>query len=91
MKMLIVYDIAHPRRINRVAKVLKDYGLRVQKSVFEVDVTVARFSELRRRVEYFIEPDEDGVKYLPLCGHCPGLLHAIGQAYEQPDGQFCIL
>jgi CRISPR-associated protein Cas2 len=70
MKMLIAYDIAEPRRLQRVAKVLKDYGLRVQKSIFEVDVTTVRFAELLRRTEREIEPLEDGIKYYPLCKRC---------------------
>ncbi|MBX3742541.1 MAG: CRISPR-associated endonuclease Cas2 [Akkermansiaceae bacterium] len=35
MLRLIVYDITAPRRLRRVAKVCEDYGIRVQKSIFE--------------------------------------------------------
>ncbi len=78
MNMIIAYDIAHPRRLQRVAKVLKDYGLRVQNSVFEVDIDPARFRQLRRRTEALLDPAEDGVKYFPLCGRCSGLVLSIG-------------
>lgn len=85
MNMLVTYDIAHPRRINRIAKIMKDYGLRVQKSIFEVDVTIAQFQQMRRRVEFEMEPDEDGVKYFPLCGKCSGVWLHIGHGHIQWD------
>ncbi|HQM85027.1 MAG TPA: CRISPR-associated endonuclease Cas2, partial [bacterium] len=33
---LILYDIRDPKRLLRVAKIMENYGYRVQKSVFEV-------------------------------------------------------
>lgn len=78
MNMLVTYDIADGRRLNRVAKIMKDYGLRVQKSVFEVDVTIAQFKVMRTRVEKELEMVEDGVKYFPLCGQCSGVWLHIG-------------
>jgi len=87
MNMIIAYDIAHPRRLQRVAKVLKDYGLRVQNSVFEVDIDPARFRQLRRRTEALLDPLEDGVKYFPLCGRCSGLVLNIGPDVGQIEIQ----
>lgn len=46
MLRLIVYDIAAPRRLRRVAKVCEDFGLRVQKSVFECWLEKDRFDHL---------------------------------------------
>ena len=83
--MVVAYDICHPRRLRRVAKVVEDYGRRVQKSVFEVEVGPAAFGELRRRVEREIEPLEDGVKYYPLCGACLGRMWTFGVGSEEVD------
>lgn len=79
MNMLVTYDIADPRRLNRIARIMTDYGLRVQKSIFEVDVTILQFNQLRRRAEFELDPEEDGVKYFPLCGKCSGVWLHIGQ------------
>lgn len=78
MNMVVAYDIAEPRRLNRIAKVMKDYGVRVQKSIFEVEVSPAAFAEMRRRAEEIMEVAEDGVKYFPLCERCSDTLVAIG-------------
>ncbi len=78
MKMLVAYDIADPRRLYRVAKVMKDYGLRLQLSVFEVEMTPVRFKEMRHRIEAQLEWSEDGVKFFPLCKQCDESWLAIG-------------
>jgi len=92
MNMLVTYDIADSRRLNRVAKIMKDYGLRVQKSVFEVDVTHKEFSHLRKRTEKELDPKEDGVKYFPLCGRCSGVWLHIGQGeIKWDEGDFLVL
>jgi CRISPR-associated protein Cas2 len=90
--MIVAYDIADPKRLNRVAKIIKDYGLRVQKSIFEVDVGKSSFSEMKARIENVIEPDLDGVKYFPLCEKCAGTVEIIGQGiFIDPDEEFYVL
>lgn len=78
MNMIVAYDIANPRRLLKVAKVMKDYGVRVQKSIFEVEVNEAGFREMRRRAEAILEPEVDGVKFFPLCDRCSDTLVTLG-------------
>lgn len=78
MKVLVIYDISHPRRIQRVSKILLDYGIRVQKSIFELDVTSKQLAKIKKEVEIEIEEEEDGVKYFPLCSACSGKMLALG-------------
>lgn len=78
MNMVVAYDIANPRRLNRIAKVMKDYGVRVQKSIFEVEVNDSTFTEMRFRAEDVMNRHEDGVKYFPLCDRCADTLIALG-------------
>ena len=92
MDMLVAYDIADPRRLGRVAKVIKDYGVRVQKSIFEVNVKDKRFDEMKRRVEEIIDEEEDGVKYFPLCEKCAGTVEIIGQGvFIDPDEEYVVV
>ena len=92
MWMLAVYDIADPRRLIRVAKIMEDYGARVQKSKFEIDPSEKAFRELQERIASVIEPDEDGVKYIPLCDKCRNKTEVIGQGrYVDPDSEFYVL
>ena len=92
MNMIVAYDIAEPRRLNKVAKVIKDYGLRVQKSIFEVQVDSRIFAEMKARIEEEIEQSADGVKYFPLCEKCAGTVEIIGQGiFIDPDEEFYVL
>ena len=55
MLVLVCYDVstetkAGRRRLRRVAKVCESTGQRVQKSVFECQVTLAQFEELERKL-----------------------------------------
>lgn len=92
MWMLAVYDIADHRRLYRVARILKDYGHRVQKSKFEIEVSDRTFAELWARVAEEIVPEEDGVKYIPLCERCRHKTEIIGQGqYVDPENDYMVL
>lgn len=91
MNMIVAYDIADPKRLTRVAKIVVDYGVRVQKSIFEVMVDDRVFAEMKARIENVIVPAEDGVKYFPLCEKCAGTVEIVGQGvYTDPDEEFYI-
>ncbi len=87
MNLVVIYDICHPRRLQRVAKIMEDYGKRTQKSVFEVEVGQRSQAEMRRRIELEINEEEDGVKYFPLCGQCMKLLWVFGKGAPPEDTQ----
>lgn len=92
MHYLAIYDIADPRRLSRVAKILKDYGTRVQQSKFEIDVNDKSFLELKSRIDKVIEPAEDGVKYIPLCERCLHKTEIIGQGrLIDPEQEFMVV
>ena len=91
MNMIVAYDITDGKRLNRVAKVMLDYGVRVQKSIFEIDVTPRAFRELKERVEKIIVKELDGVKYYPLCEKCVGTVEIIGQGqFTDPDREYYV-
>lgn len=91
MNMIVAYDIADPKRLTRVARIVSDYGVRVQKSIFEVMVSDRVFAEMKTRIEKVIVPEEDGVKYFPLCEKCAGTVEIIGQGlFTDPDEEFYI-
>ena len=92
MRILAIYDIADPRRLNRVAKILKDYGQRVQKSKFEINVNHRMFVELQERIAQTIVEEEDGVKYIPLCKRCLQQTEIIGLGrFIDPDSEYMVL
>ena len=44
--VVIAYDIRDEKRLRRVAKYLEEHGIRAQRSVFEVDMSVKKAKEI---------------------------------------------
>ena len=59
MLILIGYDIASPKRLQKVAKTCEDFGLRVQYSFFECHLAPDEFNHLWNRLLDLIDPDHD--------------------------------
>lgn len=66
MFYLICYDIVLDRRRNKVAHLLEGYGMRVQKSVFECVLSPDQREMLQRKLNRYIKPEEDQVRFYPL-------------------------
>ncbi len=65
-RWLIIYDIRDPKRLRRVAKTVENYGIRVQKSVFETIADERTIEILRKQLTEIIE-EEDFVVYFDIC------------------------
>ena len=63
---LLIYDIRDDKRLRKIAKVMEEYGVRVQKSVFEMEATENTLKLLKKRVQKIIK-EEDYVVYFKLC------------------------
>lgn len=68
MFVLVAYDVGTAeatgrRRLSRVARACKDYGVRVQKSVFECRVREAEWLKLRARLLTEYRESEDSLRF----------------------------
>lgn len=71
MFCLVCFDIVEDRTRDKVGRVLKGYGYRVQKSVFECPRVRERdFLKMKDRIEGLIDFEEDNVRYYFLCRSC---------------------
>ena len=96
MMILVTYDVstadkAGARRLRRVAKVCKDYGQRVQNSVFECSVDPAQFVRLRAALKDEIDLERDSLRFYQLGSNWQGRVEHIGArpAYD-PEGLMLI-
>ena len=83
MFIVVSYDISHTGRRNRLHRTLKDFGVRVQYSVFECVLESRDVARLRAAVRREIE-DDDHVRYYHLCEHCVRQIVALGGVISQP-------
>lgn len=63
---LVFYDIRNAKRLRKVAQLCEIYGIRVQKSLFEIDIEPGRMEIFKRRMKRLIAL-EDRICYLELC------------------------
>lgn len=71
MLVIVCYDVntetrSGRRRLRRVARVCESTGQRVQKSVFECQITLAEFETLEQRLLAEIEPTLDCLRLYRL-------------------------
>ena len=96
MLVLVTYDVSivtdgGQRRLRRVAKACKDYGQRVQLSVFECEVDPAQWAVLRQRLIDEIDPEVDSLRFYFLGSNWRRRIEQIGakQSYD-PDGPLIV-
>lgn len=92
MRYLVIYDISDEKRLLKVAKTMEDFGERVQKSKFEMELTKKELKNLQEKIASIIDPDTDGVKYIPLCNKCVAKIEIIGEGeFVDPDFEYYIV
>lgn len=67
MFLIITYDVTDDKRREKIATQLKNYGQRVQKSVFECYLEKEQLIELKEKLEKIMDFAEDNIRYYYLC------------------------
>lgn len=83
MFVIVSYDVATSddggqRRLRRVARACKDYGQRVQYSVFECIVDPAQWTMLKERLISEIEPEKDSLRFYYLGSNWKSRVEHVG-------------
>lgn len=78
MLVLIAYDIANKKRLRKVARLMEEYGVRVQKSVFECRLQPAQVDKLIERVKPKLKPREDRIHLYRICEACQARFAGFG-------------
>ncbi|HRQ56400.1 MAG TPA: CRISPR-associated endonuclease Cas2 [Azoarcus taiwanensis] len=71
MMVLVSYDVSTTstsgqKRLRRIAKACRDYGQRVQYSVFEIEVDFAQWTFLKSKLCDLINPEQDSLRFYYL-------------------------
>lgn len=71
MFVLVAYDVSSTRRRNKVAKILSEYGNRVNLSVFECEFKKSdALVTLKKKIQKAIKTKEDHIRYYIICRDC---------------------
>ncbi len=92
MFILVTYDVETvseqgQKRLRQVARICKDYGLRVQNSVFECEVTEAQYTILKNKINTVIDPKLDSIRLYHLNKNKKHSIEMLGiiNSYEVND------
>lgn len=83
MMVLVSYDVGTssaggPRRLRRIAKLCRNYGQRVQFSVFELEVDPASWVGIKQQLRDLIDPDIDSLRFYFLGSNWQDKVEHIG-------------
>ena len=90
---IVTYDIADPKRWQKIFKTMKGYGHWLQLSVFQCRLTARRRAEMAMRLEELIRVSEDHVLIVDL-GPAESVdprVESLGKSYEAPDRRATIV
>lgn len=91
MLYIVSYDIPDNKRRIKLAKLLEDYGQRVQYSVFELEVSPEMFERVKREMGYLFELEEDNIRVYPICAACAKNVEKVGTAVKYAREEYLVL
>ena len=84
MRYVISYDIESDRTRRKMAKLLEGYGVRIQYSVFECNLTDKRFQKLYKEIFQLTSGKSDGsVRFYSICKNCEDKIVTIGKPLNE--------
>lgn len=75
---IICYDSPSNKRRTKLHKLLKNYAVPVQKSVFETFLDRASFAKMMRKIENLMNSGEDSVRVYSMSRHTQKQIRIIG-------------
>lgn len=83
MMVVVSYDVStiEPEgrtRLRRVSKICKDYGQRVQFSIFECELDPGRWTFLRQKLVDEIDPETDSLRFYFLGAKWKQRIETVG-------------
>lgn len=85
---IVTYDICEPKRLRKVFKVCKGYGMHLQYSVFECDLTDTELAQMKADLSDIMNMREDQVLFIdlgPVYSRSERVITALGEAYHRVD------
>lgn len=81
--ILVTYDVSTsdaggPGRLRRVAKTCRNYGQRVQFSVFEIEVDPAQWTALKAKLTKTINSEKDSLRFYYLGSNWERRIEHVG-------------
>ena len=87
---VIAYDIVNNSRRAKVHKTLSGVGMWTQYSLFECFLDEKELITLQAKLNKLINPEQDSLRFYPLCGHCVDKVQTVGSSKPRESILFVV-
>ncbi len=91
MFIIVSYDIALDKTRNKLAKIMRSFGDRVQFSVFECNMEAEEYDRMKRKLRTLPLETGDSVRIYILCTGCKNKIEIIGDGTVSEDPEIIIV
>lgn len=70
MIWLVSYDIASPKRLQKIAHYCEKFGIRLQKSTFQIDSDKEHVAKMIEGLNSLMNKKKDSIIVYPICEDC---------------------
>ena len=87
MFLVVTYDITNNNRRSHIARIMKDYGTRVQYSVFECNLEAKALNRLKESLCDYMDTEKDSVRIYCICSGDKDkiIVYGKGEVTEDDD------
>ena len=79
--ILMIYDVVDNKKRTKLAKLMKSYGFRVQKSAFEAKISNKKYKKLMAEIQPFIS-QEDSIRIYKIRGEGAVTIYGISEDFD---------
>lgn len=90
MRFVIAYDVSDDRRRHQVSQFLLGWGRRVQKSVFECDISRGQLIQVVTHLKGLLRVPPDRCHIYRLCAECASSRQVLGTDLEAEWGRLVV-
>lgn len=91
MITLVTYDITDPKRLVKLHKFMKEFGLNTQKSVFECDIDTIAIQRIREYCRDNLDLGSDAVRIYKICNLCINKVVISGRGLKVTPLEYIIV
>lgn len=88
---IVSYDITDTSKRTKISNILKDFGDRVQYSVFECLIDPELKEKMTDRLKNVINEEKDSLRVYTLCAGCEKNIEIIGQGDLTKEDKYYIV
>lgn len=90
MFLVVTYDITENKRLKKMHKFLKNFGVPVQYSVFECDLNREQIRSMTQGADEIMDLKEDALLIYAVCRECRHKTQVIGQGEVWVDSEWWV-